>query len=189
MKYLVPILICLIFACKSKKEATATAEPSIEDRKEVIQEEVPVEKLNEAPKQTEGANAIALKQFPKNAIGRIQRTACFGRCPIYTLTIYEDGTVIYLGQKWVEKEGTYQTKIDLEVFQKLLDKANEIGYFELDDVYDSDQITDLPSTITTLRQDENLKMVVNRYQGPDKLKGFEQYFDSLFEDVNWTKQE
>ncbi|RYG66071.1 hypothetical protein EON77_17820 [bacterium] len=38
----------------------------------------------------------------------LQRTACFGTCPVYTLTLRADGTAIYRGEAHVERKGAYR---------------------------------------------------------------------------------
>ena len=35
----------------------------------------------------------------------LERTTCFGVCPVYTLTIYGDGRVVYEGTRFVRTEG------------------------------------------------------------------------------------
>ncbi|MEQ8624658.1 MAG: DUF6438 domain-containing protein [Vicingaceae bacterium] len=125
--------------------------------------------------------------FSDSVLAQIQRTPCFGRCGIYTLTVYKSGYVRYKGEKWVEKEGIYEARVTPEILDKLIDFAKEINYFELENEYDNKQVTDLPATITSVRNDEGIKTIVNRYNGPNELSEFEKYFDSLFESVNWTR--
>lgn len=180
MRILLIVLIGFTLACKSKKGVAEKAKPLSEE----VQEE-----LIEKPQIADEASKKKSIDFPRNAIARIQRTACYGRCPIYTLTVYSDGSVLYEAQKWVKEEGTFQGKANPEKFQQLLNKANEIGFFELKDEYDSEYVTDLPSVITTLRSDDVLKQVVNRYQGPEKLSEFEKYFDTLYLELQWSKQD
>ena len=66
-----------------------------------------------------------------------------------------------------------------------MDFANEIGYFEMENVYDQQSVTDVPSTITSLRNEEGLKTVVDRFNAPEELIRFEKFFDSLFEGLEW----
>ena len=180
MRILFILLILLSVACKSKKEATSNqdsikveeAEAKTTMEEEVIQKETP-KNIN----------------FPKNAIARIQRTACFGRCPIYTLTVYDDGSAELFAERWLEQEGKFTATVDQSKFQNLLEKAEAINFFELEDVYNSEAVTDLPSTITTLRRDDELKQIVNRYQGPQELSDFEKFFDELYLKSDWKKKE
>jgi (2Fe-2S) ferredoxin len=180
MRIFLIAFILLSFACKSKKDAAEKLE-SKEESTEQVEQRIPLE--------TDGMEETAKNAFPKNAIARIQRTACFGRCPIYTLTVYKDGIVIYEAEKWVEKEGTFQTKVDQKVIQQLMKKAESVNYFGMKNVYDSAQVTDLPSTITSLRTEDQLKIIVNRFQGPEELAEFEKYFDELFLKLNWSEQD
>ncbi|MEQ8908078.1 MAG: DUF6438 domain-containing protein [Vicingaceae bacterium] len=167
----------LFFACKNTKEVKA-------------------EKVEQSPADThtqepEAESTMwlerAKKKLPDSLYARIQRTACFGRCPIYTLSVYQSGYVEYLGEKWVEKEGRYATKVDQAVLDKLMKMAKEIQFFDLKHQYDSKYVTDLPSTITSLKEKGDFHIVVSRYEAPEKLNTFNQEFDALFKAVEWKK--
>src|SRR3989338_4618068 len=58
-----------------------------------------------------------------------QTTPCFGRCPLYTLTINgETKTATFIGDKHTEKIGTYTkaiSKSELEVFVKAFERSEE----------------------------------------------------------------
>lgn len=191
--YLFTILLALT-ACKSKKKALAEAEKAKTEaaaaqeivdaeREAAIVEQMKNEKL---PNEGEDYYKMIEKEFPINAVARIQRTACFGRCPIYTLTLFEDGRVEYFGKKFTPREGRFEGKVTPEVYEKLLNYSQEMGYLDMENVYDKQAITDLPSTITSLRTPEELKTVVNRFDAPEELRRFEQFFDELFKDVEWS---
>ncbi len=174
MKRIIVILLCfLVFtACKSKKPATTASANNIEEAIQQTGEEVGYNK----------------SQTSKDSIFvQIQRTPCFGRCGIYTATIYNDGKVRYIGEKWVEKEGVYEGKVSQDVMNKILSYANDIKYFEMDSEYDNKSVTDLPSTITWVRNNESLKTVANRYGGPKELSDFEKYLDTLFNSMDLEK--
>ena len=190
--YLFTILLALN-ACKGKKEVvvkeekskteTAVKEMTDAEREAAIVEQMKNEKL---PNEGEDYYEMVAKEFPTNAVARIQRTACFGSCPIYTLTVFEDGHAEYFGKKFAPREGRWTTNVLPELMDQLMNFANEIGYFELDNVYDKEAVTDVPSTITSLRTSEGLKTVVNRFEAPEELQRFEKYFDDLFNDVEWV---
>jgi hypothetical protein len=190
--YLFTILLVLN-ACKGKKDVavqeekpkteTAASEMTDAEREAAIIEQMKNEKL---PNQGEDYYAMVEKEIPTNAVARIQRTPCFGRCPIYTLTVYEDGRAEYFGKNFAPREGKWTAAVSLELMEQLKVFANEIGYFELENVYDKEVVTDVPSTITSLRTEEGLKTVVNRFDAPEGLYRFEQYFDELFMNVEWV---
>ena len=190
--YLFTILLVLN-ACKGKKDVavqeekpkteTAASEMTDAEREAAIIEQMKNEKL---PNQGEDYYAMVEKEIPTNAVARIQRTPCFGRCPIYTLTVYEDGRAEYFGKNFAPREGKWTAAVSLELMEQLKVFANEIGYFELENVYDKEAVTDVPSTITSLRTEAGLKTVVNRFDAPEELYRFEQYFDELFMNVEWV---
>jgi inner membrane protein involved in colicin E2 resistance len=180
MKKIIFILFAILSfsACKTQKTQAEKVETK--------------EETNPHLQQPEGSEADAWiektqKSLPDSLFAQIQRTACFGRCPIYTLSVYESGYVEYLGKKWVEKEGRFAAEVDQKVLDKLMKEAKAINYFDLNHQFDSKNVTDLPSTITTLKGKEGFHIVVNRYQAPEELSEFAHQFDQLFKDVKWEK--
>src|SRR4051812_34085343 len=80
----------------------------------------------------------------------LDRTACFGTCPIYKVTLRSDGTILYEGQRFVEKMGAYRgTAYSFDRLARFILKEN---YFDLKDDY-SANVTDLPSAITSVVRD------------------------------------
>ena len=177
---LIGMFALTLLSCKQNKQVQA----------EKVEETVVAGDTHlQEPQQSEAAIHLERNSnnLPDSLVARIQRTACFGRCPIYTLSVYESGYVDYNGEKWVEKEGIYEAKVSQEVLGQLLDFAENINYFELDNEYDNKQVTDLPATITSIRNEEGIKTIVNRYGGPKKLDEFARYFDSLFDTIDWKR--
>ena len=64
-------------------------------------------------------------------------------------------------------------------------EAKDIGYFGLQDVYDS-QVTDLPTCYTALAGNNTRKVIKNRHNTPPGLREFEKYFDQVLDGVEWT---
>ena len=114
----------------------------------------------------------------------MERTACFGQCPIYKVRITDDGTLVFDGQKFVQPEGKHKVRVSPEDMAKLKKMLIDINYLALADKYDTEYITDIPSTITVLyRGLQEEKQVLNRHNGPAKLKELETFIDSL-----WKKE-
>lgn len=170
------IISLAMFSCKNSKHQTSKVE----------QQEIKDE-TDTPPNYGDEVAEYQGMQLSDSVFARIQRTPCFGRCGIYTLTVFESGLVRYKGEKWVEKEGVYEAKVSPKVLDDLRDFAKRINYFELDHEYDNKSVTDLPATITSVRNEEGIKTVINRYDGPKKLSEFEQFFDSLFTSLDWKR--
>jgi len=108
----------------------------------------------------------------------MERTACFGPCPIYKVTIHGNGEVFYDGEQYVQGTGKKELRISEKDIQALKNEINKAGFFSLKDNYDF-EVTDLPTTITTITLDGKTKSVRNYYGAPDRLKILEKKIDEL----------
>jgi len=86
----------------------------------------------------------------KEVVITLERTACYGTCPVYTLTIYGSGTVIYEGKDFVKTEGSVESTISEEKINQLVSEFDKVDYFSLNDSYVERVITDAPSAITSI---------------------------------------
>src|SRR5215510_2865259 len=59
----------------------------------------------------------------------IERTSCFGSCPVYSAQIHADGSVVYLGKRDVKEIGERRFKISQENLQELIKEFQRIDYF------------------------------------------------------------
>lgn len=161
--YIFMLAASALFAigCKSNKEA-ASATPTTQN--------------------TEQINTQTQPQM----LASIERTACYGRCPVYKATFMDNGEVTYVGKHFVENIGTYKALISADDVQEIKNKITEYNYFALDSLYPT-PITDFPSSITEVNYQGKLKKVINRRTPPANLKAFEQFLDSLLEGKEWEK--
>lgn len=119
----------------------------------------------------------------------LSRTPCFGTCPVYTVTIYTDGTVVYEGENFVDITGTQSYEIDPEIVQQLVDGFADAGYFEWNDEYTEMLVSDMPSVITSVTRDGETKQIT-RYGGdssaPLMLAYLETWLDLMVNTAQWT---
>jgi len=120
----------------------------------------------------------------------LERTPCFGACPVYKVTLKPDGTVIYEGKRFVDKIGRFEGKIIPEDFANLAQVTNSLGFWKLQDKYTA-PITDMPSALVTIKQGEKSKTTDNyASRGPAELWAIEQLIDKVVEGVpEWKKVE
>ena len=123
---------------------------------------------------------IKIKEIKKELIISLERTPCYGTCPIYKIKIFSDGSAFYHGERFVEKIGNYEFSVSKETLNYILKKADEIGFFELEDKYTAN-ITDLPKTITFIKNGKHKKRVVDYYGAPKTLKEFESLVDGCID--------
>lgn len=125
-------------------------------------------------------------QTEESVFATISKSPCYGKCPVYTMTIYSDGRAVLEGKFNIDYIGTYETKLSEEELQEFTETAKRIDYFGLEDKYDS-EVTDLPSTTTSIVIDGEKKEVYRRANYPQKILTFERLFTQLLENKKWEK--
>ena len=114
----------------------------------------------------------------------LERTVCYGPCPVYTLRIDSTGTVSYHGGTYVAAVGDRTGKIDPAKFQDLLQQFQKIGFFQLRDEYTA-MITDMPTTFIGLTQDGKAKRIRDYYKAPPELTELEHSVDRAANVHQW----
>lgn len=119
----------------------------------------------------------------------LERGACFGVCPVYTLTIYTDGTVIFNGERHTTVEGEQSIQIDPGIVANLIAGFEESGFFEWEDEYTHMSVSDLPYITTSVTRDGETK-TIRRYTGdtsaPQALPYLELWIDLATYSIQWT---
>ena len=98
------------------------------------------------------------------SIIEIQKTACFGSCPIYRINFFSNGDVIYDGKKFVKEIGKFKKKIKVKEVEKILNFATKINFSKMKDEY-TRPISDIPITYIRIKN----KKIKNHIGGPKSL--------------------
>jgi acetamidase/formamidase len=128
----------------------------------------------------------------------LERSACFGTCPVYKLTIKGDGTVTFEGKRFTKTTGTANGKISQSDFRALVGEFEKIDYFSLADAYTPGtkqcprSMTDLPSADTSITVKGKSKSVAHYYGcGSEgvlaKLTVLEKKIDEVTGTQRWIK--
>ena len=122
-------------------------------------------------------------------LASIERTACYGRCPIYTVSVYRDGKVEYVGKEYVKKKGKVASSITAAQVNAIDKLFTDAHYVKLANAYTSYDVTDNPSANTTYRPLGAATKKVAHYYGdshaPDALTTLEEDFDKLLTIDRW----
>jgi len=124
----------------------------------------------------------------------LERTACFGTCPVYSVRIAGDGLVEYAGKQYVRVVGAAQGRITRTAVQQLLDLIQKSGYFEMAGEYryligpdgTRGTVTDLPTTITSVRIGTRTHRIVDYVGAPDALHEIERAIDRTAGTAKWV---
>jgi hypothetical protein len=134
---------------------------------------------------------------PEDVAITLERTACFGTCPVYAVTIDAQGNVVYNGSKFVRVTGRQTGHVAVSRVAAILERAERIRFFDLNDRYreirhpdgTTSTVTDLPTTFVTIRRGDRIKRVEDYYGGPKELGDLERLIDETAQTRQWVATE
>jgi hypothetical protein len=114
-------------------------------------------------------------------LATLERTGCYGECPVYRLTVSTDGSVVYVGTRWVKVTGRHEFKLTPAQVTELESAFERANFMSLHD-YDHVESTDDDWAHLSLQRGGRIKRV-RHYHGdnsaPAALSALEDEFDHL----------
>lgn len=143
---------------------------------------------SDAPEEPAAPAGAPTESLPPldDVVIHMERAPCFGTCPVYSVTIHGNGEVVYQGERFVAVTGEQRRQIPEEKVRELLAKIEEVGFFEMKDRYEG-EISDLPSTTTTVTIGEREKSVYDYYEPPAGLLELEAKIDEIAGTQEWIQ--
>ncbi|NQV53505.1 MAG: hypothetical protein HQ500_10005 [Flavobacteriales bacterium] len=141
--------------------------------------------------ETGGINTKSNSKVGEPTIGRNQffgmyRSPCFGQCPIYNLDVDLEGHAVLEGKRFFDYIGFFEADFSQETMQRIVDLANQNGYFGFEHRYDAN-VTDVPSVLTILRSGDQVHWVYDRMGAPEALQAFEREVEELIKGLDWKE--
>ena len=124
-----------------------------------------------------------------NAVIGIEKTGCFGTCPIYKFEINGSGKAVYSGHRFVMVNGKKEKIFDKKQTMSLFKAFEEADFWDFEDVYTNEQIADLPTTYLTYSRGGKSKKIALRYGFPDKLDALAKLTESFANSEHWIRDE
>ncbi len=125
----------------------------------------------------------------------LERTACFGGCPVYRLWVSPTGEVTYEGKAHVRRLGPAKGTIPKQRLEGLLTELEKAGYFSFASRYTANEpacgryATDSPSVITSVTLGGRTKRIEHDYGcggAPGALVVLERRIDEVVGSGQWT---
>lgn len=123
----------------------------------------------------------------KEPVFSLQKTACYGTCPVYELKIYKNRTATLKAEEFLDIKGNYYTKLDKKTFLNLVETFEESSFFEFKNNYDG-KMSDFPTTITSFNNGKKSKTIRNYFGAPEELKELEKLLSELVKSEKWVTQ-
>lgn len=125
--------------------------------------------------------------FPYDRID-LERTACFGTCPIYRVSLFRGGRAEWRGVRYTERTGDFEGKVNIFDYGKLCYLLKKFGFDQLPRSFTANW-TDSPTFIVTVATGQGTK-AVSDYSGiePIELWAVQQTIDAVSERIQWTRK-
>lgn len=145
-------------------------------------------------KQTAKSNVTQTRRFgenePDNGISEIgiERTHCYGMCPVYTVVILKNGILHYTGEDYAPRKGRFSGTVSPWAFNQLARFIKESQFDKLADSYTA-SVTDNPTVLIEVVMNGKRKVVSDYARsGPAKLWAIQQLTDDLVAQTKWDKR-
>ena len=113
---------------------------------------------------------------------------CYGRCPVFTLTIYENGIASYTGERYTDRLGTYVKKLEKEEMAKILGEFQRANFWQFRDTYRG-RIPDMQSVTISYHEKGKKKTVTGKEIRPNAVKWLETQLDQVSQAEGWILKE
>ena len=124
---------------------------------------------------------------PSEIVATLDRGACNGECPVYSLVIYRDGTVEYIDLRFVKADGgrrAHLSPLELVELRRLFERAD---YFALGGSYEREQCVDVPLISTSYQIHGKTKAIQHCADAPRALIDLETAIDRLVRSDRWVR--
>jgi Domain of unknown function (DUF6438) len=131
---------------------------------------------------------------PDSAVVTLERTPCFGTCPVYLVSASANGTIRFEGKSHVSHPGSAVGQIPKARLDSLLAELEAAGYFGFEERYVpgspacGNAATDLPTVTTSLTLGGRTKQI-EHYRGcasaPHALSQLEERIDEVLNTAQW----
>lgn len=118
-------------------------------------------------------------------VATLIKTACYGSCPVYEMTIYSNLVVEFSGERFVNNIGKFTSRIAQSDLQDLQDAFFQNEFFQLEDEYTS-LVSDLPTTFVYYSDGKKSKTVKDYTGAPESLKELEKLLEGFVESLEWV---
>ncbi|MEM9920666.1 MAG: DUF6438 domain-containing protein [Bacteroidota bacterium] len=126
---------------------------------------------------------LAIKELGK--VMEMHKTACFGKCPVFGLIIYENGKASYDGRMNTDKLGFHTRQLSKKEFKAIRKAFDKADLWQYQDEYRSD-IHDLPFIGIRYHKGDKSKYINGDVARPEAVKALEEQMDAIAQADGWT---
>lgn len=126
-------------------------------------------------------------KYTADTVVEISKTACFGKCPVYSFSLKGDGSATYDGKRFVDLEGQHKRTFSADTVNAVFEALIEADLYQYEDEY-TDQVTDLPTTYLRIQHEGREKQIKLYYGYPKELEEIADRLQKLAFTGGWSEQ-
>ncbi len=129
-----------------------------------------------------------IKENKTETLITMRKGACFGRCPVYIITLNQDGYSTFDGKKFADRKGLFEKTFSKEETNRVLSAFKEANLSQYQDFYESD-IPDMPTVTINYMVDSTEKEIKGKSERPEAVFKLQMMMEQLAETDDWTIKE
>lgn len=114
----------------------------------------------------------------------MEKGPCFGRCPVFKLTIYDNGLASYEGERFTDRLGTYVKNVPSNRYKQLLQAFKEANLWQYKDIYRG-RVPDLQTVTITYHEGAESKSIKGKDGRPTVVMDLEELLDKIADEEGW----
>ena len=126
-----------------------------------------------------------VENLPK--ILEFSKSGCRGKCPVFDLTVYQDGWVVFDGRNFTKHEGKATVQLTKEEFATLQSNCEKADIWKCQPEYGMN-IMDIPTTTIQLHEKDRKKKVRWRMRAPESLPTLSNEIMEIVYARNWVER-
>lgn len=130
-----------------------------------------------------------LSKVDLNKLSRViemSKSPCYGRCPVFTLSIYEGGIASFKGDRYTVRTGLWVKQLDKETYEDLLRAFRGANLWQFDNVYRGEYY-DAPTVSITYYEEGDVKTILGKDGRPYQVLQLEAILDDLARSEGWEQ--
>ncbi len=116
----------------------------------------------------------------------MSKSPCYGRCPVFRLTIYENGIVSFDGERYTERVGLWVKELEAERYDEILRAFRKANLWRFRNVYRGEYY-DAPTVSITYYEEGDVKTIVGKDGRPYQVLELEAMLDNLARSEGWMQ--
>lgn len=114
----------------------------------------------------------------------MSKSPCYGRCPVFRLTVYDKGIVSYEGERNTPRLGLYAKRLDKVTYDNLLATFQQVNLWQFKDVYRG-EYADAPTVSISYYEEGDNKTIIGKDGRPTKVLELEALLDDIGNSQGW----